>query len=333
MVVGAITWLYLIAYGAWRLLLLTPLATQIWQLRLSEVFGSWSYLPLLPLLMLALITRSRSALLALLIPALLFGAEYGRQFLPNWQLAVLPAATPLRVLTWNTLFTSNPAGEFQALINELQPDLIVLEEVSYRMANKLMADDDYPYRAIHSPNTASSLAIASRYPILRSRTGLDVYACYCLEATIDFNGRIITVIAVHIFRPEINFRRIGRFPTVTNFTDKMQSPIFDQLLARIQAVDGPLIVLGDFNTSERQPNFRRLRTDLDDAFAGGGWGMGYTFPANLRARGVELEPFVRIDHIFTSPAWRTRAAWTSHLSSSDHGYVVADLLLTEEAQR
>ena len=309
------------------MLLLTPWGTQLWPLRLSEVFGSWSYLPLLPLVLLALLTRSRSGLLALLIPTLLFGAEYGRQFLPNWQLATAGDGMPFRVLTWNTLYTADPDGAFQTLVNETQPDLVVLEEVSRRMANKLVTDFDYPYHAIHSLGSTSSLAIVSRYPILSSKTGMEVYTCECLEVTMDYHGRTITVIAVHIFRPVINFRRIGRLPTITNFTDRMQSPVFDQLLARIEATTTPLIVLGDFNTSERQPNFHRMRAFVDDAFAAAGWGMGYTFPADLHVRGVELAPFVQIDHIFFSPAWHAHTAWTSHLTTSDHGYVIADLTL------
>jgi endonuclease/exonuclease/phosphatase (EEP) superfamily protein YafD len=38
-------------------------------------------------------------------------------------------------------------------------------------------------------------------------------------------------------------------------------------------------------------------------------------------------PLVRIDHIFYSPDWQARAAWTHKGIGSDHQYLVAQLQL------
>ena len=105
--------------------------------------------------------------------------------------------------------------------------------------------------------------------------------------------------------------------------------VFDQLVERIATVEGPLVVLGDLNTSERQPNFHRLRAYLEDAFAVAGWGMGYTFPANSHLYGWAVPPMVRIDYVLINRAWQARAAWSDQLPTSDHGYVVVDLGLVD----
>jgi hypothetical protein len=107
----ALAMLYTMSYGLWRILLLTPLYQEFWQLQLSDVFGSWAYLPLVPLGLLVALTRNRRAAYLLLLPLFFFGAEYGRQFLPNWQ-RLWPREEPvavLRVMSWNMLYTSDRA--------------------------------------------------------------------------------------------------------------------------------------------------------------------------------------------------------------------------------
>jgi vancomycin resistance protein VanJ len=326
----ALTSVYIIGYGLWRILLRSPLYDQLWQLQLSEVLGSWAYLPLLPLIVLAGLIRHRVALLLLVIPLLFFAIEYGRQFLPNWS-RTNEAVTTLRVLTWNTLYSGDYNGEFQTLIQRLQPDYIAIQEVNWRMVQlfKNNLSTDYPYQIARTAGAGGGLALFSRYPLDIAPSPYGVMSCQCITITSDVAGQSITLIIVHIWRPDIDLSRYGRLPVVKQFSSGFQTPIFDQLLERIAAVDGPLVVLGDFNTTERQPNYWRLRRLLKDSFAQAGWGLGHTFPANLRARGWAIPPLVRIDHILISDHWQALAAWTGQLSTSDHGFVVADLALRE----
>jgi vancomycin resistance protein VanJ len=325
---------YVVGYVLWRLALRTPLYSQIWQLPLSELFGSWLYLPLPLLAILALLVRSRWALILLLIPGCFFAAEYGRQFLPNWQTVWQPppATAPLRILTWNTLYTTDREGELQALLHQLQPDIVALQELSYLLTRRLSQEmaDDYPHQAVDMGGSTGGLALLSRYPLRLLDQPRGPISCQCLVAEAQVGDQRIRLIVVHIWRPELDARRVNGVPTVATFSDRYQTPIFNQLLAQIEQGAGPLVVMGDFNTTERQPNYRRLRTLLDDAFAQAGWGMGYTYPVNDSVRGIPLPRLIRIDHILVSPEWQARAAWTGSLPTSDHGYVVADLALRRE---
>jgi endonuclease/exonuclease/phosphatase (EEP) superfamily protein YafD len=320
--------LYTVGYGVWRSLLLTPWYERYWQLQLSELFGSWFYLPLLPLVLLALLTWNGRAFVLLLLPLFLFSAEYGRQFLPNWQ----PTANDLvslRVLTWNALYTGDSNGEFQALLRQVRPDFVAIEEVNPRLVRlfeqKLVTD--YPFRTAYAAGSNGGLALFSRYPLWVVEKPVEIVSCQCLVVESEVAGRRVTLIVVHIWRPDIGVNTRGRWPAVDQFNSRYQTPIFDKLRERVAAVNGPLVVLGDLNTTERQPNYLRLRHDLQDAFAEAGWGMGYTFPANARWEGWSIPPFVRIDHILINESWEATAAWTGRLPASDHGYVVADLRL------
>jgi len=46
------------------------------------------------------------------------------------------------------------------------------------------------------------------------------------------------------------------------------------LLARLESVDGPLVVIGDFNLTDQQSLYRPLTRRLRDAHQESGWGDG-----------------------------------------------------------
>jgi endonuclease/exonuclease/phosphatase (EEP) superfamily protein YafD len=327
--------LYTLGYITWRVLLLLPAQRQPWSLQLSEVVGSWLYLPLALLISLAVLARVRHAALILLVPLCFFSMEYGRQWLPKWQ-SLQPApneAAMLRVMTWNSRYTLDTDGEFSTLANTLHPDLIALQEVSFSMGRRLAEDyrQAYPYVTVYGSGSRESLALLSRFPILGSERDHRVAGCQCLRVALDVHGRVVTVLVVHVQRPRIILIPTPGLPRMVDFNTDHQGPIFDALIEAVQATDGPLLVMGDFNTTERQPNLRRLQRLLANAYAVAGWGMGYTYPIDPKRCGSHLPPLVRIDHILYNDSWRARAAWTGVLADSDHAYVVADLEFSPNA--
>jgi endonuclease/exonuclease/phosphatase (EEP) superfamily protein YafD len=156
-----------------------------------------------------------------------------------------------------------------------------------------------------------------------------VLGCRCLKVTLAIHGQEVTVINAHIWSPRISVERGSLIPRIIHFDNRRQLLSFSALLLQNAATSGPLIVLGDLNTTERQPNYQRLNQVLHNAHARAGWGMGYTFPTNVSFRAIPVPPFVRIDHIFYNDAWRAVAAPSGRLSESDHAYVLADLVLIE----
>lgn len=91
-----------------------------------------------------------------------------------------------------------------------------------------------------------------------------------------------------------------------------------------RACQDPVVLLGDFNATERYRAYRRLAARLFDvrrqvSVKGG----GRTFPARL--------PILRIDHIFVSASLEATEVWTVNSAAarlaSDHLPLVADLRL------
>lgn len=327
-------WLFGSALFYTVLLVLWHLASSrtsgLWQLEVTAVFGSWFYLPLWGWLLWALLRRHRRTLLVLMIPLLLFANDYGGQFLPQWPalLAASTEQTSLRVVSWNAYYRNNEPTAFVNVINELQPDVIAIQEINNTLTavaqSSLQAQ--LPYQELYPTGSPSGMAILSRYPIT-ANSRPDFQGCNCQEVTIDVNGRSVTILNMHPWPPWVSFSPGERLPTVHGFSTANQDVIVDALIARIEATTEPLIVLGDLNTSERQPNYWRMRSHLRDAFSDAGWGMGYTFPTVKRIDGIPVFPILRIDYIFHDDTWQTKRAWVGTIPGADHRYVTADLIL------
>jgi endonuclease/exonuclease/phosphatase family metal-dependent hydrolase len=93
-----------------------------------------------------------------------------------------------------------------------------------------------------------------------------------------------------------------------------------QLLAALQDVKEPLIVVGDFNDVPSGEAYKLMRRQFDDVWLGRNEGdPGFSYPAD--------KPAKRIDYIFarTGDSIKTKRAWIVETLASDHVPVVADL--------
>jgi vancomycin resistance protein VanJ len=121
--------------------------------------------------------------------------------------------------------------------------------------------------------------------------------------------------------------QIGQFSLLTLQADSNTNrwdTTYPILLDRIKNIDRPLLVVGDFNTSDLDRNHYLLNCSLTNAFQIAGGGLGMTFPMIAPPLAI---PLVRIDHIFYSTHWHARSAWTRAGVGSNHQYLVADLQL------
>jgi endonuclease/exonuclease/phosphatase family metal-dependent hydrolase len=155
---------------------------------------------------------------------------------------------------------------------------------------------------------------------------------------LDVGAQKVRLINAHPLAPRFSFRRsLGglRLPreVLSDFITAHQQPALDILAAEAARAGEPLILVGDLNTGDRQPNYWRLRRYLTDAHHVAGRGFGLTFPnLGMRIGRLRLPPLVRIDYILHSPAITALHATTSASPSSDHRAVVADLWVPAQAQ-
>ncbi len=89
------------------------------------------------------------------------------------------------------------------------------------------------------------------------------------------------------------------------------------LRERVEGLTGPVVLAGDFNTTDDSPIFRENWGAYADAFAQAGWGLGYTY------RNSHTQ--IRIDHILAGRGARIAAFHLGPDVGSPHLPLVADI--------
>lgn len=314
----------------------TPLAS-LWWLQVSEIFGMASYLPAALLLPGAIAFRSRWALLGLALPILVFCLEYGNLFLPATPITTAQAAVhtseTLRVMSWNTMGSIGFGGDgmpaLQVAIENMQPDVLILQEAGPAGLQDLqLVANSLPYQTFGIAAGRAHLAIASKWEILSQELDTDLQGCACLRLILNWHGQPIEIVAVHVALPNFDIGEWRGIPVIKGFDASKQDKTFDELLAKLETTELPVIMAGDFNTNERQANFKKLlRAGMKDAHTEAGWGFGLTFPSPGSIKRWWLLPLIRIDHLFYDHHWTAQRVHAGYINKSDHLYVVVDLQL------
>jgi endonuclease/exonuclease/phosphatase (EEP) superfamily protein YafD len=102
-----------------------------------------------------------------------------------------------------------------------------------------------------------------------------------------------------------------------------------------QQLDGPLLVVGDFNASPTNDTYTMLNERLDDTWREVGSGPGFTWPApGVEAREGSprppfwIRPFLRIDYMWRNEAITPRDIQVlPAIAGSDHLPLLADFAL------
>ena len=85
----------------------------------------------------------------------------------------------------------------------------------------------------------------------------------------------------------------------------------------IETISGPLLVIGDFNSTPHNWAYRHLAAGLQDVYRLAGTGTGFTYPSAF--------PLVRIDYVLASSHWDVISAHVpKQYARSDHRPVLAD---------
>jgi endonuclease/exonuclease/phosphatase (EEP) superfamily protein YafD len=321
---------YGLCFVVWRLLVASPLYEQWWPLQVSEIFAVWSLAPLPVFLLAGILGRGKWMLLALLIPLVWFGSEYGRLFIPSSTPVLARAGedgTMLRVMTFNMWRRYERFADFASTVEEWQPDLIALQEVDPLLYDDLdQLVDGWPFQVRARVRGSSNIVVLSKMPLTLEEVDQDQLGCHCVQTVVEWQGETVRVVVVHVRAPKTKIRSRKGIPRLRSFDASSQVMTYDALLERIAVSKEPLIVLGDFNTTERQAGYRWLQAaGLQDAHEAVGFGLGLTYPAPwVRVRWLPF-PLIRIDHVFFDGAWRATQTWTTPLMDSDHQAVVADL--------
>lgn len=272
---------------------------------LLEAFLPWLGLVVVALLGLALLRRSATALMAVLLPAVVWAHLFGGLLLPGAKLGEYG----LLVVQHNVSDeNTDPAGTARALA-DVEPDLIALEELvptALPVYEKTLAPD-YPYHAVRG-----TVGLWSKHPLTGARL-LDIKPQGIAE---EWSRGLRAV--VHTPHGEIA-AYVAHLPSVRVGAGGLASRRRDEsadLLGRAIAAEkrNPVILLGDLNSTVDDRGLAPLTSRMNVAERG----FALSFPAGF--------PLARIDQVMARSA-AVADIRTLPATGSDHLPVAARITL------
>jgi vancomycin resistance protein VanJ len=314
---------------------LLPIA-QPWWLSFLNVFKLFWYVPLIVLLPAALLIRSRVLRFVVALMLAVFLVQFGARLVPpEPQVA---SGKVLRVMTLNQLYSNGDIPGLIAAIRAQNADVVALQELSRPMADAIEQEllDEYPYQVLMPAERDNGQGLLSRYPLHAPQRDPD-FPAQLME--VDVDGTVIQVMNVHLHAPRIKTRRLEllsntplrRLPLLVDYDTSVRDEEWPALLEGIDAIQGDLIVMGDFNTGDCEQPYAAMAARLRDAHAEAGWGFGFTFPRRSTYSEWHVPfPLVRIDYIWTKGALQPISSQVvCENGSSDHCAVVAEVRLEQ----
>jgi len=228
-----------------------------------------------------------------------------------------------------------------ALVREVQPDIVVLQEVSPELGSTLRRDGTLGrYFAQHA-----EFVLASRFPIVRSGL-LDrpkfketpVAAWFEL----DHAGQSLVIYNVHLPTPRSDFYLLrgngfikgllrgggiysSRVRQVYRQMLAQRVAVAEELARRLATEKRPFLVVGDFNAPGPGYVRRLFSSRWTDVFAAVGYGYGLTFPGVTHNPMSLFGPWLRLDYLFASAEIRPLECWVEPGEPAQHRAIVARL--------
>jgi len=311
---------------------------RFWWLAIANSFAPWLFV-LAPLsILLALIARRRSWVLAIAcVPTLMFAALYGSRLLHTTP-SVLPDEPTLRVMAFNAYGFNMDVEKPIRMIRDEVPDVIAFQELNLELAAALQSQliDEYPYQALYAQVGVLGRGVVSKHPMLDDGLlDLPGWERRLQQVRIEWQGQEVTLINVHPYPPVLAGNNIGerldRFEEVT----RLQQEQIQDLLSYTTKIRTPLLIMGDFNSGDESVTYSLMSNVYEDAYAQAGAGLGHTFPApgdgERSGLPLGLRFTLRLDYVYHSKHFRAIAAHVAEWDGgSDHFAVVATLALGEE---
>jgi len=331
-----VVWLYTLMVGGWFGLYRFS-GDHLWWLALANAFTPFLFAPLVVLLPAALIARRRSVWIALLLPLAIFAWLYGPLFLPA-RPGPPDTGVDLTVMSFNSWGGSRSRETPQVIVDNGRPDIVALQELTPRLAKLYLAEVGhlYPYHYFNVSYSTNGLGILSRYPLTRLPSQSLVGHYWQVQIVrVDIDNKPLIVYNIHPSSSNVvaYLRQNQPLETWVAYSFRARELFIKRLLADMETRSEPIIVLGDFNSTDRSDMYALLSARLTDAHRTVGWGFGHTFPAYAGRYGnIPIIPRqVRIDMVFYSAEFEGLRSWVGRSGGeSDHLPIIAELMWKPE---
>ena len=216
--------------------------------------------------------------------------------------------TSLRVMSFNVLGTNLKGGP--AIRDEIArsgADVVVILEAQPLQAHLKSLGETYPYRLGCGEGTAGcDLMVLSRHPFVEKTIGTlsELRAERYMQEAVEVEGKKVNVVASHLSKP---------------YFDHFHTAELWRLWRRLDRIEGPLVLAGDFNASSMAPDMMWFlqRSGLRRA------------PFEPSTWPIRLGPFgIGIDHIYARAPMRLKSLeQITDAYGSNHYGLTADLII------
>ncbi len=234
----------------------------------------------------------------------------------------------IRVLTANLLKKNNNLANMRRRLTGHAVDVAVFQEVNASALAGLFHPlrEEYPHQYwMAHPGSQMGLGVMSRYPfVLEHRRSLGVGGPFYLRLRVQVRAQSLLLYNVHLISP-----LFGSPPVRLNRALHVRNYQVQCLLADAQTQAGPMLLLGDWNTTEGSDIYRQVSALFQDGWATAGLGPGWTWPHNLEPYfPLKARPVMRLDHSFCSPDLEVLAAQVLPVpGGSDHSPLLLSVRL------
>ncbi len=226
-----------------------------------------------------------------------------------------PMNAVLRLMTANLLHDRCDIDHFADVVDELEPDIVVAQELGPRCAEVLT--DTFPNHRLHPTQGFLGRGIATRFD---AEFGvIEMPGRSSPSATIHLGETSVRLAGIHLLNP-VNYpwwvtarTRSGQLESLFRWLDEGGGGV-------------PVIVAGDFNASPMWPAYRQMADRLDDLVAEWAARTG-TRPERTWGWRPGWPRMLRIDHIF-GRGMAAEDVQVVPIRGTDHAAVVADLTLS-----
>lgn len=214
----------------------------------------------------------------------------------------------MRILTVNLWNGGADPDALEALLAEVDPDVVCAQELAWDAAEVLR--QRFPHGLVAPGAAHEGRALVSRHPVAVTEVPMPRRPALSGRMEVE-EGVDLRILGVHLSNPLDGPRAVAQ--------RRRQVAVLTQLVAR----PGRVVVCGDLNASPLWPAYRRLTRHLLDAPAAVARSEGRRARPTWSYR-PGWRPLLRIDHVLVRGMVPT-AARVDDLSGSDHRAVAVDL--------
>lgn len=226
----------------------------------------------------------------------------------------------VRVLTCNVHRQHLDAAKLGDYVTAMHPDVVAIQGWSATDHEFMFTGEGWHVKREGELFVASRMPIERVTPLVLSEDDNVPFGQRGVAALFELKSErgTVSLISVHLASPHAGLVAMSGDGggTLKNSVARRWRES-DTLQAIAEDVQGPLIIMGDFNTTDDSPIFREHWSGYADAFLTRGWGLGYTY--------MNAHTQFRIDHVLAGSAWMIDRWSIGPDVGSPHRPLVADL--------